>query len=114
MYWKAYWNDDGSYKQIILLTGLAFMSSLMPSCFRTDEQMPKPTSPMPSPNSQVINGSETSGTKVSLVRTSDRKEGVQRAIALLQSNPIEGKSMTRVFSASAAPRRLRKVYLLFR
>ena len=81
-------------KQIMLLTGLTFISSLMPSCFRTDEQMPKPTSPIPSPNSQVINGSETSGTKVSLVRTSDRKEGVRRAIALLQSNPVEGKSVT--------------------
>ncbi len=32
-------------------------------------------------------------TKISLVRTTDRAEGVQRAIALLQSNPVQGKAV---------------------
>ena len=32
-------------------------------------------------------------TKISLVRTTDRPQGVQRAIALLQSNPVQGKAV---------------------
>lgn len=70
------------------------LSSLMPSCFRRGELMPKPTSSMPTPDSQVIDSDETFVTKISLVRTSDRADGVRRAVALLQSNPVRGKAVT--------------------
>ncbi len=59
-------------KGITLLGILALLSSLIPSCLRREE---------------------TSMTKVSVVLTTDRTEGVQRAIALLQSNPVRGKTV---------------------
>lgn len=45
-------------------------------------------------------------TKISLVRTTDRAEGVKRAVALLQSNPVGGTPVTlkpNFNSADAAP-----------
>ena len=45
-------------------------------------------------------------TKISLVRTTDRAEGVRRAITLLQSNPVGGTPVTlkpNFNSADAAP-----------
>ena len=55
--------------------------------------MPKSTLPTPTPDSRIINNSGTFITKVSLIRTSDRTDGVRRAIALLQSNPVRGKAV---------------------
>ena len=57
-------------KGITLLGMLALLSSFIPSCLRREE---------------------TKMTKVSVVRTTDRTQGVQRAIAMLQSNPVRGK-----------------------
>ena len=41
-----------------------------------------------------MNREEIKVSKISLVRTRDRAEGVPRAIALLQSNPVRGKAVT--------------------
>ena len=68
-------------KSITLMGGLALLSSFVPSCLRSDESMAKPVT------------EEAKMTKVSLVCTQNRAEGVQRAIALLQSNPVRIKSV---------------------
>jgi len=51
----------------------------------------KPTSPS---DLKRIGGDVPLAAKISLVRTSDRNDGVRRAISLLQSNPIKGKEVT--------------------
>ena len=66
-------------KGITVMGGLALLSSFIPSCLRSDEPMTKPTT------------EEAKMTEVSLVCTQDRADGVRRAIALLQSNPVRGK-----------------------
>ena len=76
-------------KGITSLGGLALLSSLIPSCLRRAEL----TSPITESGSPVPSD-ETPMTKVSLVRTSDRTEGVRRAISLLRLNSIRGKAVT--------------------
>jgi uncharacterized protein (DUF362 family) len=67
-------------KGITFLGGLVLISSLIPSCLRRDEV----TAPA---------SGEVTMTKVSLVSTEDRTEGVRRAISLLGYNPVEGKAV---------------------
>ena len=62
-------------KRITFLGGLVLLSSFIPSCLRKEETPMKDT------------------TKISLVRTTNRTEGVPRAINLLQSNPVKGKAV---------------------
>ena len=69
-------------KGITLLGGLAVVSSLIPSCLRREESARAPAD------------EEVPMTKISLVRTEDRTEGVRRAVALLQSDPVRGKAVT--------------------
>ncbi len=57
------------------------LSSLVPSCLRKGEPMSQPVSPVPA-------------ARISLVCTSNRTEGVPKAIALLKSNPVRGKAVT--------------------
>lgn len=59
-------------KGITFLGGLALLFSFMPSCLQKEE------TPM---------------TKISLVHTTNRTEGVRRAVNLLQSNPVRGKAV---------------------
>ncbi len=66
-------------KGITFLGGLTLLSYFVPSCLRKSEPMPT--------------AEETTVTKISLVRTRDRTEGVHRAIALLQYNPARGKAV---------------------
>jgi len=68
-------------KSITVMGGLALLSSFVPSCLRNDEPAVQPAI------------KEAKMTKVSLVCTQDRAEGVRRAIALLQSNPVRGKAV---------------------
>lgn len=56
--------------------------------------MPKSTFPIPAPDSEITSSGGTPPTRVSLVRTADRADGVRRAITLLQSNPVRGKPVT--------------------
>ncbi len=79
-------------KRITLLGGLALLSSLVPSCLRKHEPMPEPAPPNTVTDLPVPATDETTITKISLVRTRDRIEGVRRAISLLQSNPVRGKA----------------------
>ncbi len=63
-------------KGITFLGGLALLASIAPACLRKD-----------------IQKEGTAMTKISLVRTTDRTEGVRKAIDLLQFNPVKGKSV---------------------
>lgn len=81
-------------KGITLLGVLAFLSSLVPSCLRRAEPIPEPAPPTTVTESPTPAIEKTAITKISLVRTRDRMEGVHRAITLLQSNPVRGKAVT--------------------
>lgn len=72
-------------KMITLLGGLASLSCFLPSCLRRVEPMLEPTDSTTPADSTL--------TKISLVATPDRTEGVHRAIALLESNPVLGKAV---------------------
>jgi len=61
-------------KGLSLLGALAVLSPFLPGCFGND-----PTN------------KERPMTKVSLIKTTDRAQGVRRAIALLGANPVQGK-----------------------
>ena len=65
---------------ITLLGGLALLSSFVPSCLRREVRAPEPVE-------------KKAMTKIALVKTFDRTEGVPRAISLLQSNPVQGKAV---------------------
>jgi len=69
------------------------LSSLIPSCLRRAELTPELTSPITESDSPVPSD-ETPTTKISLVCTSDRAEGVRRVISLLQPNSMRGKAVT--------------------
>jgi uncharacterized protein (DUF362 family) len=55
--------------------------------------MPEDSSPASVPESPRDNNDEAETTRVSLVRTSNRTDGVRRVISLLKSNPLKGKSV---------------------
>ncbi|MFC1978341.1 DUF362 domain-containing protein, partial [Chloroflexota bacterium] len=75
-------------KSITLLGGLALLSAFAPSCLRRDAPIHKSVlQPVPTEEEIMI-------TKIGLVSTRNREEGVPRAIALLQSNPVRGKAVT--------------------
>ena len=80
-------------KGITLLGGMALLSYFVPSCSRRAEPTPTPAPPTTATDSPVPAAEETSITKISLVHTQDRMEGVHRAISLLQSNPVRGKAV---------------------
>ena len=63
-------------KYTILLGAFTVLSSLLPSCFQREE---------------VTGSAGGIMTKVSLVRTGNRSNGVRRAISLLGCNPVQGK-----------------------
>ncbi len=78
---------------ITLMGMLAFLFSLVPSCLRRAGSIPEPAPPATVTESPTPAIEETAITKISLVRTQDRTEGVHRAIALLESNPVWGKAV---------------------
>ena len=55
--------------------------------------MPESSKPMSPSELQLIGSDEPLATKIALVRTPDRNDGVRRAVTLLQSNPIKGKEV---------------------
>jgi uncharacterized protein (DUF362 family) len=79
---NAYGSVDRQLRRREFLKGLtclgafALYASLVPACVRENRVFAPKEGPM---------------TKVSLVRTGDRADGVARAIALLDSNPVQGK-----------------------
>ncbi len=64
-------------KGLSLLGALALLSPFLPGCFSDD-----------------ATNKERPMTKVSLIKTTDRTQGVKRAIALLGANPVRGKAVT--------------------
>ncbi len=81
-------------KGVTLLGGLTLLSSLMPSCLHKEETAPEPARPSPATEPSVTAPDEIPSTKISLVRTRNRTEGVPKAVALLQSNPVQGRAVT--------------------
>lgn len=69
------------------------LSSFVPSCLRGTELTSEPARPTTETDSPTTVTEKTPITKISLVRTQDRTEGVSRAVALLQSNPVRGKAV---------------------
>jgi len=65
-------------KGVTYLGVLAVLSSLAPGCLKQDT---------------TSDSKETSMTRVGLVRTTDRAEGVRRAVSLLDTNPVSGKTV---------------------
>jgi hypothetical protein len=57
----------------------------------TPSPSPASSAPTPSPSPQPVR--ETSGTQVAFVKTTDRAEGVRRALNLLGTNPVDGKTV---------------------
>jgi len=93
-------------KGITLLGGLALLSALMPSCLRRDEPVPGPASLPDTPDLPVSVKEENMVSKIGLVCTRNRMEGVPKAISLFQSNPVQGKAVVlkpNFNSADAAP-----------
>lgn len=80
-------------KGITLLGGLAVLSSLLPACWRQDESAGKTKPPATSQESPVPAKEDIMVSKIGLVRTDNRAEGVRRAIGLLQSNPVQGRAV---------------------
>ena len=79
-------------KELALMGGLVLIASFIPACLRKAEPTKKTTVPAAAKESTMT--STDSLTKVSLVRTNNRMEGVRRAIALLETNPVKGKAVT--------------------
>ena len=81
-------------KGIALLGGLTFISAFLASCAGKEEEVPEPPAPATATEPPALASEEIPPTKISLVRTRDRTGGVQRAITLLQSNPVQGRAVT--------------------
>ncbi len=81
-------------KGITLLGVLALLASFVPSCLRRDEQAPEPALTTSTTDSSVPAEEEIMVSKIGVVCSQDRMEGVRRALALLQSNPVRGKAVT--------------------
>ncbi len=79
-------------KELALMGGLALIASFLPACLRKAEPTKKTTVPAAAKESTMT--STDSLTRVSLVRTQNRMEGVRRGIALLETNPVKGKAVT--------------------
>ena len=76
-------------KGMTLVGGLAILASVLPSCLSSPQETPEPVqSTGPRANEQ-----EGSMTKIALVRTKDRHDGVKRAVSLLGLSSIQGKSV---------------------
>jgi len=76
-------------KKLVLTGGLVMLSSFLPACLGKAESINKVTVPAAGKDSTMTDTKQS--TKISLVRTSDRAEGVPKAIALLEENPVKGR-----------------------
>ena len=79
-------------KELALLGGLMLAASVLPACLRKEESINEATAPAATEDSSMAG--KTQITKISLVRTRDRAEGVRKAIDLLGANPVKGRAVT--------------------
>ena len=80
-------------KGITLVGMLALLAALVPACLRKTERTLEPSPPaLPADLSNPVKEGNMV-TKISLVRTQNRAEGVKQAVALLKSNPVKGKAV---------------------
>jgi hypothetical protein len=79
-------------KELALMGGLALIASFLPACLRKAGPTKKTTVPVAAKESTMT--STDNLTRVNLVRTNNRMEGVRRGIALLETNPVKGKAVT--------------------
>ncbi|MBM2825735.1 MAG: hypothetical protein HW402_1399 [Dehalococcoidales bacterium] len=78
---------------VALISGLTVLSSLMPACLSGSQQtaeLSHPTEPTALPTPQT---KEAGMTKVALVRTMDRGDGVRQAVNLLDLKSFRGKDV---------------------
>ena len=73
--------------------GLALLSSLLPSCLKGTEPPPQSSTPSPAMDIAKPTGENNPVSKIALVATRNRTEGVPKAIKLLESNPVQGKAV---------------------
>jgi len=79
-------------KKLALLGGMVMLSSFFPACLRKEAAINKAVAPAAAKDATM--NAKNPLTKISLVRTGDRAEGVRRALALLESNPVQGRAVT--------------------
>ncbi|MDP2919283.1 MAG: DUF362 domain-containing protein [Dehalococcoidia bacterium] len=77
-------------KGAALVGGLTLLSTVVPACLVSPRENESPAEPAVSPASVKEEGKMT---KIALVRTGDRAEGVRKAISLLGSNPVRNKKV---------------------
>ena len=78
-------------KELALLGGLVLATSFLPACLRKEAPLKKTTVPAAAKESNMTG--KTQLTRISLVRTRDRAEGVRKAIDLLGANPVKGRAV---------------------
>ncbi|MFC1981600.1 DUF362 domain-containing protein [Chloroflexota bacterium] len=80
-------------KGITSLGGLALLSLFIPSCLRRSEPLLEPVHPNTTTDSPAPATDKAPITRISLVRSQNRTDGVHRAIDLLKYNPVRGKAV---------------------
>jgi uncharacterized protein (DUF362 family) len=85
--------DRREFIKDMALLGAFTLLSTSAACKQVAELPSKPQVPGPVADLPPPQNGDMPVTKVSLVQTPDRTKGVPKAIALLQSNPIQGKAV---------------------
>lgn len=83
-------------KGLTLWGGMTLLSSPLLACLRRSEPTPQPSPTATATNTNTVTptSSATQISKISLVRTRNRTDGVPKAVALLATNPVRGKAVT--------------------
>lgn len=85
--------DRREFLKDIALLGAFTLLSTSAACKQAAELPSKTPGPSPVADMLPPQGGDMPVTRVSLVRTPDRTKGMPKAIALLQSNPVQGKAV---------------------
>lgn len=76
-----------------MLGGLVLLSSFLPSCLKGTEPPPEPSMPVPAMDIAPPAGEKNPISRIALVRTRNRTEGVPKAVHLLKYNPVQAKAV---------------------
>ncbi len=78
---------------LTLWGGVALLSSFLPACLKETRPPPETSSPAPAMDVAPPTSEKNAVSRIALVRTGNRTEGVPKAINLLESNPVQGKAV---------------------
>lgn len=78
---------------VTVIGGLAVLSSLLPACLGGSQRRTGPSHSTASTSLPMSKAEEAGMTKVALIRTRNRDEGVRRAVRLLESQSVRGKGV---------------------